>query len=130
MKFEHKIRVDAPKERVNAFLEDFARAALCLPGVEEVKELGDGRWEGRIRGRVGPLGFNIAGLARPERGPDGSWIVHGEGRDRRIAAGVKATLEAKLAAAVADATEVLVSAGITFSGPLAGLGQPLIRKKA
>ena len=130
MKFEHTIQIQAPKEKVNAFLEDFQRSALCLPGVEEVKDLGNGEWEGRIRVRVGPLSFNIGGLARPERGADGSWIVRGEGRDRRIAAGVKAAMTATLTESSADTTQVDVLADVTFSGTLAGLGQPLIKKKA
>jgi carbon monoxide dehydrogenase subunit G len=130
MKFEHTIRIDAPKAKVDAFLEDFQRSALCLPGVEEVKDLGNGEWEGRIRVRVGPLGFNIGGLARPERGADGSWIVHGEGKDRRVAAGVKAAMIANLIELSPNSTEVKVNADVTFSGTLAGLGQPLIKKKA
>jgi len=130
MKFEHRIKIQAPKEKVQLFLDDFARSALCLPGVEEVKELGGGEWEGRIRVRVGPLGFNISGKARPEKGADGSWIVHGEGNDRRVAAGVKATMQADLSEAAPGETEVHIRADVTFSGTLAGLGQPLIRKKS
>jgi carbon monoxide dehydrogenase subunit G len=130
MKFEHTIRIDAPKAKVTAFLDDFEKAALCLPGVEGVRPLGDGNYEGRVRVKVGPLGFNIMGKARPERGTDGSWTVHGEGKDARIGAGAKAALEAKSVEIGEDATEVQVLADVTFSGALAGLGQPLIKKKA
>jgi carbon monoxide dehydrogenase subunit G len=130
VKFEHRIQVPAPKDRVEAFLDDFERAALCLPGVQDVKDLGDGLWEGRVRIKVGPLGFNISVQARPERGTDGRWRVKGEGKDARIAAGVKAAMEAESIATGDAATEVLVSADVQFSGALAGLGQPLIKKKA
>ena len=130
MKFEHTIRVDAPKDTVDAFLGDFERAALCLPGVEAVNALGDGQYEGRIRIRVGPLGFNLGGRARPERDAAGTWLVHGEGNDRRVGAGVKATLEARLTEVDAAVTEVKVAADVQFSGKLAGLGQPLIKRKA
>jgi carbon-monoxide dehydrogenase small subunit len=130
MRFEHKIRVEAPKDKVEAFLNDFERAALCLPGVTDVKPAGDGLYEGKVRVKVGPLGFNIAGRARPESRPDGAWSVQGEGRDPRVGAGVKAALEARSVELGATATEVQVSADIQFSGALAGLGQPLIKKKA
>jgi carbon monoxide dehydrogenase subunit G len=56
--------------------------------------------------------------------------VNGEGRDARIGAGAKAALEARSVQLGADATEVQVLADVTFSGALAGLGQPLIKKKA
>jgi carbon monoxide dehydrogenase subunit G len=130
MKFEHKISIPAPRAKVQAFLDDFEKAALCLPGVEAVKDLGDGSYEGRVRVKVGPLGFNMTGKARPERGPGGSWTVHGEGKDARIGAGVKAALEAQSVETGPDATEVQISADVQFSGALAGLGQPLIKKKA
>lgn len=130
MKFEHKIRVEAPRERVQAFLNDFEKAALCLPGVTEVKEIGGGFYEGKLRVKVGPLGFNLAGKAKPESHADGAWTVQGEGRDPRVSAGLKATLEARSVELGADATEVQVYADVQFSGALAGLGQPLIKKKA
>ncbi|MPZ49543.1 MAG: hypothetical protein GEU75_09640 [Dehalococcoidia bacterium] len=131
MKFEHNIRVAAPKAKVQAFLDDFEKAALCLPGVEAVKALGDGNYEGRVKVKVGPLGFNMTGRARPESRADGVWTVHGEGKDARVGAGVKAELEAtSVEADGGAATDLQVLADVQFSGPLAGLGQPLIKKKA
>ena len=130
MKFEHQIRVEAPIAKVEAFFNDFEKAALCLPGVESVKELADGMYEGRVRIKVGPLGFNISGKAKPERTAEGNWKVNGEGKDMRVAAGVKAALVATSTAAGDDATEVKIDADVQFSGALAGLGQPLIKKKA
>jgi carbon monoxide dehydrogenase subunit G len=130
MKFEHQIRVDAPLAKVEAFFNDFEKAALCLPGVEGVKEVADGMYEGKVRIKVGPLGFNITGKAKPERTSDGHWKVNGEGKDMRVAAGVKAALEAASTSVGDNATEVKIDADVQFSGALAGLGQPLIKKKA
>jgi carbon monoxide dehydrogenase subunit G len=65
-----------------------------------------------------------------EERSDGAWAVAGEGRDARIGAGVNATLEARLSAKGDGATLVSIEADVHFSGPLAGLGQPVIRKKA
>jgi uncharacterized protein len=130
LKFEHTIDIPASKPKVQAFLKDFERAAKCLPGVEETKAIGNDQYEGRMRIKVGPLGFNIRGKARVEQRPDGAWVVHGEGKDARIAAGVRATLEATLKETAPEATEVLVQADVTFSGALGGMGQPVIRKKA
>ncbi|HWO71921.1 MAG TPA: SRPBCC domain-containing protein [Dehalococcoidia bacterium] len=131
MKFEHKVIVDAPRAKVRAFLDDFSRAAYCVPGIQDVKDLGDDNFEGTIRVRIGPLGLNVGGTAHVERGAEeGSWRVEGEGRDRRVGASMTANVEAKLNELDANRTEVEVIADVTFAGRLAELGQPLIKRKA
>lgn len=131
MKFDHVIIVEAPKEKVRAFLDDVPRAAKCLPGLEEITPAGDDTYEGRVRVKIGPLGFNISGRAQllPDDDPD-SWRLQGEGRDGRAGSGVKAALEAHLSELEPSKTEVKVSADVQFSGRLSELGQPLIKRKA
>lgn len=65
-----------------------------------------------------------------ERAADGAWRLQSEGRDGRVGEGANAALEARLRALSAAQTEVIVSADVQFSGRLAQLGQPLIRRKA
>jgi len=129
MKFEHRVEIAAPQDAVRGFLDDFPRAARCLPGLEEIHEVDDGTYEGRVGVRLGPLGMHIAGKARLERDSE-RWKVTGEGRDRRVGAGVIANLEACLNDLPPSATEVVILADVQFSGRLAELGQPLIRRKA
>jgi carbon monoxide dehydrogenase subunit G len=131
MRFEHEIIIPASREKARDFLDDFAQAASCLPGVEGVHVTAPGHYEGRVRIKVGPLGFNIAGQAEVEAedGLDG-WIARGEGKDAKLGAGVKASLEARLYELAADSTRLHIGADVQFSGPLAGLGQPLIKRKA
>jgi carbon monoxide dehydrogenase subunit G len=138
MKFEHKVRVEAPKEKVKAFLDDFPAASKCVPGVEDVRlveqvALHDGVrvYEGKYRMRLGPLGFSFAGTARvlPQENED-LWKLEMEGRDSRIGAGAKGQMDAQFLALSPSATEVSVLADVTFTGRLAELGQPLIRRKA
>jgi len=130
LKFEHKIDIPAPKARVREFLDDFEQAAKCLPGVEDTHAVGPDEYEGRVRIKVGPLSFNIGGRAKVESREDGTWVVRGEGKDARIAAGARAVLEATLRETAPASTEVVIAADVTFSGALGGLGQPVIRKKA
>lgn len=129
MKFEHRVEIAAPREVVRDFLDDVPRAARCFPGLEELNEASDGSYEGRVAVRLGPIGFHIAGKATVERGGE-NWKVLGEGRDRRAGAGVIATIEARLNSLSSSETEVLISAELQFSGRLAELGQPLIKRKA
>lgn len=131
MKFEHTVLVAAPRQKVREFLDDFEQAAKCVPGLEEVHEVEPDLYEGRVRLRVGPLGFSIAGRARLERGAEAEgWKLQGEGRDRRIGAGVIANVEANLKELGPSSTEVLMQADMQFSGRLAELGQPLIKRKS
>ena len=129
MKFEHRVTVDAPRQAVQDFLNDVPRAARCLPGVEDVKDLGGDNYEGRIRLRIGPLGLNVNGQAKLDREAEG-WKLRGEGRDRRVGTGMSANIEARLTELAPARTEVFVLADVNFSGRLAELGQPLIKRKA
>jgi len=56
--------------------------------------------------------------------------MHGEGRDRGVGAGVKASMVARVEEVDALNTDLIVSADVQFSGRLAELGQPLIKRKA
>jgi carbon monoxide dehydrogenase subunit G len=129
VKFAENIVVEASKEQVRAFLEDVPAVAQCVPGVEGLQAVEPDVYEGKVRVRIGPLGMSIAGRARLEREGD-IWRLHGEGRDGRVGAGAKAVLEATLAELAPARTEVRIDADVQFSGRLAELGQPLIKRKA
>ncbi|HLF77152.1 MAG TPA: SRPBCC domain-containing protein [Dehalococcoidia bacterium] len=130
MRFEHKVTVPAPKQKVRDFLDDFEKAAKCVPGLQTVTEVEPGVFDGTVRVKIGPLGINIGGRAKLEKGADEAWRVQGEGRDRRIGAGVTANVEAKLNEVDANTTDMSLIADVQFSGRLAELGQPLIKRKA
>jgi carbon monoxide dehydrogenase subunit G len=130
VRFEHKVTVPASKQRVRDFLDDFEKAAKCVPGLQSVSEVEPGVFDGTVRVKIGPLGINVAGRAKLEKGADEAWRVQGEGRDRRIGAGVTANVEARLNEVDAATTDMSVIADVQFSGRLAELGQPLIKRKA
>ena len=130
MIFEHTITVDAPSDDVAAFLADVPKVAACVPGVEDVSLVGEDEYEGRLRVRLGPVGFSLTGQAQVQSDEDGALRARGGGRDRRIGAGVDATIEARVEPLGAGDSEVRVTADVQFSGRLAELGQPLIRRKA
>jgi carbon monoxide dehydrogenase subunit G len=129
VKFEHKVIVDAPPDKVRAFLDDFKAASKCVPGLETVEEVEPDVYDGRVKVKIGPLGIGIAGRAHVQRDAE-VWRVKGEGRDRRIGAGVTANVEARLVELSPQQTEMELLADVKFSGRLAELGQPLIKKKA
>jgi carbon monoxide dehydrogenase subunit G len=129
LKFEHKVTVEAPVATVRAFLDDFRKASACVPGLESVEEVEPDVYDGRVKVKIGPLGIGIQGRATVQRDSE-AWHVKGEGRDRRIGAGVNANVEARLVEVTPQQTEMQMLADVQFSGRLAELGQPLIKKKA
>lgn len=129
MRFEHKVTIDAPRQTVQDFLNDFNRSAFCVPGLKDLKDLGNDAYEGTIRVRIGPIGLNVGGNAQIERREEG-WHVKGEGNDRRVGASMTANVEAKIEELAPSQTEVEIIADVQFAGRLAELGQPLIKRKA
>ena len=53
-------------------------------------------YDGRVKVKIGPLGIGIAGRRATVQRDAEAWRVKGEGRDRRIGAGVNANVEASL----------------------------------
>ena len=129
MRFEHKVTIDAPKQTVQDFLNDFHKSAYCVPGLKDLKDLGNDAYEGTIRVRIGPIGLNVGGKAQIERQTEG-WHVKGEGNDRRVGASMTADVEARLEELAANSTAVEIIADVNFAGRLAEMGQPLIKRKA
>ena len=129
MRFEHKVVVDAPRQTVQDFLNDFNKSAYCVPGLHDLKDIGGDAYEGKIRVRIGPIGLDVGGKAQIER-QDSGWHVKGEGNDRRVGASMTANVEAKIEELSAQQTQVEVIADVQFAGRLAELGQPLIKRKA
>ena len=95
MRFEHKVTIEAPKQTVQDFLNDFNKSAYCVPGLKDLKDLGNDAYEGTIRVKIGPIGLNVGGKAQIERQAEG-WHVKGEGNDRRVGASMTADVEAKI----------------------------------
>lgn len=102
-----------------------------MPGVQDVTQQPDGTYTGKVRIRVGPIGFNLAGTVtmKEDRGA-GKWSMTSQAQDPRIGGGVASTVETIITEPSPGSTRMQVSADVQFSGRLGQLGQPLIKKKA
>ena len=131
MKFENTVSVQAPRQEVWDYLSDFPKAAACLPGVESVNQIDGGDYEGTMKIRIGPIGMSLSGTVSLEMDEsEGRWSMKAQARDRRVGAGLSATIEAALSESTPETSELVVSADVQFMGRLGGLGQPLIKRKA
>ncbi len=118
-------------ESLRAVLDDFDQAARCFPGLEEVKQIGDGLYEGTMRLRIGPMGLTLTGtleLQRDEK--EGRWRMHAQAQDRKVGGGVRANIEATLTGDEQGGTRLDVASDIQPLGRLGGLVQPIMKQKA
>ena len=131
MKFENTVSIQAPRQAVWDYLSDFPQAAACLPGVESVNQIYGSDYEGTMKIRIGPIGLSLSGTVSLEMDEsEGRWSMQARARDRRVGAGLSATIEAGLSESTPETSELVVSADVQFMGRLGGLGQPLIKRKA
>lgn len=131
MRLEHRVVVGAPRDRAWALLLDVPALARCVPGAEDVTAAGTDRYRGILRISVGPVRLRLAGeVAVTERDEAaGAATLSVEAADRAVGGHVRAEVRVRLAA-LADATEVLLTTDATLAGRIGDLGQPLIKRQA
>ncbi len=132
MQFTHKITVPAPRDKVWAFLMDIPRVGKCIPGVERVEPLGENRYQGVVKQRVGPIGVTLEGtMTVVEMDPQaGRAALTAEGTDKRIGGAVRAKMTMTLRELSPNETELTVDTDANILGRLGEFGSAVIRKKA
>lgn len=131
MRFEHTVRIAAPRAAVWELLMDVPRVAACVPGAEAVTAIADGSYRGALRVQVGPIRVRLEGqLAIVERDEQaGTASMRLDAADTGSASGVTATIGLFLGQA-GDLTELRLETDARILGRLGELGQPIIKRKA
>ena len=131
MKFEQIIEIPKPKIDIDKTLADIPTVALFIPGVEEVRELEDGSFEGELRVKVGPMSILLNGKVDVEQNEQtDEWILRAKAQDKRIGGGVSSTIIVKVKQLDSGSTELAIASDVQLIGRLGELGQPLIKRKA
>ena len=131
MKFEHEIATEVSRDSLWSVLIDVPRVARCIPGVEEVKAIGDGTYCGTMRIRLGPVGVNLEGTLQVQQDEkQGRFRILAQAQDRRVGGGVQSTIETAITEPTLGLAGLRVSADVQFMGRLAHLGQAIIKRKA
>lgn len=130
MRVERAITIQAPRERVWAFLWDVPRLAACVPGASEVRAVEAGRrYAAVVTERVGPfkvrfpLDIEVVEATAPER-----LRARAGGRDAAVDGVVRVDLDVGLAPA-GDGTALTLAADIAVLGKLGTLGHSVIVRK-
>lgn len=132
MKLTDTCQIPAGVAQTWQYLMDVPAAARCVPGVTQAAPDGPGRYRGELRARVGPMTLTLSGaLTLQEQDPQSRrarFLI--EAGDRRVGGGVKTRLQIQLTPLTPHQTELSIETDTTFTGRLAELGQPIIRRKA
>ncbi|MFJ3622375.1 SRPBCC domain-containing protein [Streptomyces iakyrus] len=91
---EHEVFVPVPAERLREVLDDPARVARAVPGLQQ--DAGAEPVAGRLKIRVGSHSVTYRGAVRVSRRDDGGYAVEGEAEESRGSGSVELTLRITL----------------------------------
>ena len=131
MRFEHTVRVSAPRKRAWDLLVDVPAVARCVPGAEDVAPVGDDRYRGAVRVNVGPVRLRLEGEVTVTRKEEetGHAVMRLDATDRAVGGAVKAELRVTVVE-LEGVTELRLVTEATLAGRIGDLGQPLIKRQA
>lgn len=127
LKIEQRLTLDAPPDRVWAFLTDPVQVASCLPGAAITEKVDDRTYRGTITVKVGPVTASYRGTIRFERLDAARWEAElvGQGQDVRGKGGAEMRMQSRLHPRDGG-TEVTVTSEVAISGILAQLGRGMV----
>ncbi len=131
MRFEDTFVVAKPPDAVWSFFDDPKRLALCVPGVESVEPLEDGRSKIRMTQKVGYLSATFDLKMHVSGRDEGHALeVTSIGRSVRGAIGeLRSTNRVELTPE-GEGTRIDLSADIGVGGMLGSVGQKVMASKA
>jgi len=132
MNFHHSVVIPASREKVWEFLMDIPRVGKCIPGVEKVEPLGDNKYKGTVKQRVGPIGVTLDGTMTIVEADEqaGRAAMTAEGADKRIGGAVRAKMTMSVKEVSPSETELTVDTDANIGGRLGEFGGAVIKKKA
>jgi carbon monoxide dehydrogenase subunit G len=127
IRIEETFLVDAPVERVWAYLIDPRRVVRCLPGAELLEEGADRTYTGRVKQKLGPVTASFKGKAQLVEVDDASRRMRmtASGTDAAGNGSAKMTMTGELTPRPGG-TEVRVVAEIDLVGKLMQFGRGMV----
>lgn len=130
MLLKDSFMIEAPVEAVWALLADVHRIAACVPGIENVEEVGPDTYNGALRIKIGPISAAFAGqVTITERTPLERLVAEVSGQDKSSASLVKATFTGQLNR-VETSTQLAYEMDIALRGRLAQFGLTVVQGTA
>lgn len=125
MEFSGTQTMDAPVERVWAFLMDVQNVAECAPGFQSLEVLGDEHWKAVVAVGIGPVKAKFTlDVTRPEIQEPERMVVQGRGKAPGSA--VELAGDMHLTALSPTETQMDWKANVVVSGTIASVGARLL----
>ena len=132
MKFENSCVIQIPSEKLWDYVTVIPNVATCLPGVEAVNALEDGKFTGVLALKVGVVKLRLTGKITIEMMDRerrlAAMIV--QAADERISGLIQGKLTLNLEELAAEETKLIVGTDLNLFGKIGEFGQPIIKKKA
>jgi len=124
--------VSYSRARVWGLFADLDRVVRCMPGARLSKQPSDGRAQGEMKIKLGPIVSTFVGALDVERDdPEFSGVIRGTGRDVQSGSGARAIISYQVKELNKTSSQVLVSVKFMLTGALAHFGRTgLIRDVA
>lgn len=128
MLIENSFEVDAPLERVWAFLLDVERVAPCMPGCQLTETVDERTWKGKVNVKLGPVSLSFAGTAVLEEQDDVAHrvVLKASGMEQRGKGAATAIVTSWLEP-VDGGTRVQIKQDITISGAVAQFSRGMMQ---
>jgi carbon monoxide dehydrogenase subunit G len=127
VRIENEFQVDAPLERVWAYLLDVQKIAPCAPGAELTEVIDDRTWKGKVNVKVGPVGLSFAGTVVIQDRDDEAHrvVLKADGREQRGKGAASALVQSRMEA-VDGGTRVVIETDLTITGAAAQYGRGMV----
>lgn len=117
-------RVPYSRVQVWKFFEDLERVVRCMPGARLVKPAVEGRAEGEVNVKLGPIVSAFAGSVDVERDAARfSGVVRGAGRDAKSGSNARAIISYQVQVLSGTSSRVDISVKFLLTGALAQFGR-------
>ncbi len=129
IRIEEKFQVEAPRERVWAFLLDPHKVAACAPGAQLTEVVDERTFKGNVRVKVGMITASYAGQAQLQEVDEAAGLVRlvAQGKESAGSGSARASLEARIRPVSDSATQVEVVADIDVVGRLMQFGRGMVQ---
>ncbi len=128
LKIEERLELDAPAERVWAYLVDPERVVSCLPGAAIESALGERTYRGSIKVKIGPASMTYRGTAEfieldAERG---LMRLEGKASDSSGGGQVQMVMESRVESLSDSRTRLVVDVDLKLAGKIVRFGRGMI----
>lgn len=128
LRTEETFQLEAPADRVWAYLIDPRQVVTCLPGAELTSVEDDSTFLGKVKVKVGPVVAAYSGKVVITERDDAARVVRmvGEGRESAGSGSAKVSITSTVVELRGGTTEVRVTADLDIVGKIAQFGRGMI----